>query len=87
MELKLICPLNDPCKEALDFTTYLLANDSSRYDDQLAADVAKWAKDLQVKMKSSIFDHFHAISLTSFLSSFSCSSWNGTQTVFMKAQL
>lgn len=56
---KVICPVNDRYREALDFRPYLLANTSGRYDDKIARNVAKWAKRLRLQMKTNTFDSFH----------------------------
>lgn len=40
--------VNDHFREAVDFYIYRLANTSSWYDDQVAHNMVKWAKCLQV---------------------------------------
>lgn len=67
---KTIRPVNNRFRDALDFRTYRLVDTSPKYDDRVAKRVAKWAKRLQVQMKTNIFDSFDPISIISFLSAF-----------------
>lgn len=68
--LEVICPINHLYKEGLDFCTYCLAITLSHYDNQVAWNVVKWAKILQVQMGTRISDHSDVVSIISLLSSF-----------------
>lgn len=56
--LKVLRPVNDRFREALDYHNYRLADQSSKYNEDVAKSVAKWAKRLQVQMRSNTFDSF-----------------------------
>lgn len=55
-KLKVLSPVNDRFSMALDFITFLLAERSSLYDDQVKRHVAKWVSKLQFQMKAQVFD-------------------------------
>lgn len=51
----------------MDYRTHSLAEKSSRYDDKISRSIAKWAKHLQVQMKSQVLDLFNPNSIIIFI--------------------
>lgn len=57
-ELLIFCLLNDRVQELLNHRTYNLVITSSHYNNEAAWIFVQWAKQLQVQMKSQIFELF-----------------------------
>lgn len=60
-EFLVISTVNNLFREKLDYGTYCLPDKSPHYDDEFASSVTKWAKCLQVQMRSNILDSFDLI--------------------------
>lgn len=84
-ELWVIFPVNDRFRKVSDYRRYRLADKSSLYDDEVARSVSRWAKRLQVQMKSQFFDSLDPISIISFLSGLKLAC--GTEKVHQRAAL
>lgn len=65
--MPVIHSVSDGFQEALDYRTYLLADKSSNYDDEVVISVPNWTKRLQVQMKFQVFDSFNLISIIIFV--------------------
>lgn len=63
LALKVIGSVYNRYRKALDLRTYRLASTSSVYDYQRAWNVLKWAKCLQIQLRTSIIDPFDPSSL------------------------
>lgn len=66
-ELSVVCPVNYPFRETLDYRTYLLADKSSHHEQKVVRSVDKLGVCLQGQMKLKIFDSLDLIFILSFL--------------------
>ena len=68
--VKIIRPVNELFRRALDYRTYRLINRSQVYDGSVARRISKLASRLEVQMKTNTFDSRDPVSVLSFLSVF-----------------
>lgn len=68
--IKVLKPLNTYYTEALDFLTYRLRLQSQKYNGHISEKMDKWARRMNVQMKSACFRPSDPISVLSFLHNF-----------------
>lgn len=63
---RIILTVKDRLREALDFYTYCLANNSAQNDDHVGLNVTEWTKHLQFEMTTNRFDLYEPFCIISF---------------------
>lgn len=62
-----IRPISSRYEHALDYRTYRFVDMSLNYDENVAKNISKWARILQMQMRSKTFDERNLIFVISFL--------------------